>query len=216
VRWTVAALLGLVGLALVVIALSASVSRFTVSPQRIAAPSAAALTPGAEAGATSTPRSPPVLLVVPALGIRTTLSELGLNVDGTVQVPTNFAQPGWFGLGPSPGQLGSSVILGHVDDHEGPAIFFELSTLRPGDELLVVLADGSRVRFAVSTVSTYLKSQFPDALVYGSHGSSELELVTCGGAFDRSTGSYLSNVVVSSNLVSITTKTTSSGAAAPR
>jgi hypothetical protein len=95
-------------------------------------------------------------------------------------------------------------MLGHVDDHQGPAVFFELSAIQPGDEVLVVLADGSRVRFAVTSVATYLKTQFPDALVYGSYGTRKLELVTCGGSFDQSTGSYLSNVVVSSSLVSAT------------
>jgi sortase (surface protein transpeptidase) len=132
------------------------------------------------------------------------LSTLGLNRDGTVQVPTNFQEAGWFRLGPSPGQVGSAVILGHVDDRRGPAAFYRLGSLRAGDEVNVSLASGAVAHFVVKTMATYKKSNFPAQQVYGSHGSSELQLVTCGGQFDRGTGHYLSNVVAYTSLVSTT------------
>ncbi len=146
-------------------------------------------------------RSVPVSLQVPAIGLSTSLSALGLNATGTVQVPTDYDQPGWYQLGPTPGQLGSSVILGHVDTFRGPAVFFRLRTLEAGDQVEVTLADGVVVRFAVSTVAQYTKVQFPDQEVYGSQGDSGLQLVTCGGTFDSQTGHYLSNIVVYTTLV---------------
>jgi hypothetical protein len=149
-------------------------------------------------------RSTPVELDIPAIGVSVSLSQLGLNLDGTVQVPTDFQQPGWFDPGPSPGQNGSAVILGHVDSYQGPAIFFQLRTLVPGDEVDVTLADGVVAHFAVSTVAMYSKDQFPDQQVYGPHGYSALQLITCGGTFDNATGSYLSNVVAYTSLVSTT------------
>lgn len=154
----------------------------------------------------STARSVPVSLSVPAIGLTVSLSTLGLNPDGSVQVPTTIAQPGWFRLGPTPGQIGSAVILGHVDNSSGPGVFFYLRTLVAGDRVLVDLADGDVAQFAVDSVLQYPKQQFPAQRVYASHGSSTLQLVTCGGVFDHQTGSYLSNVVVYTSLVGVAPK----------
>jgi sortase (surface protein transpeptidase) len=148
-------------------------------------------------------RSTPVLLSIPAIGLSVPLSQLGLNADGTVQVPTDFQMPGWFEPGPAPGQLGSAVILGHVDSYQGPAVFFQLRTLLTGDAVDVTLADGTVAHFAVYTVVQYQKTGFPTGQVYGAHGYSALQLVTCGGVFDSQTGHYLSNIVVYTALVSI-------------
>jgi Sortase domain len=162
--------------------------------------------PGGSAGAgpqaRPVARSLPVALSIPAIGLIVSLSQLGLNSNGTVQVPTNFQEPGWYRYGPSPGQLGSAVILGHVDSYQGPAVFFRLRTLRPGDQVDVALASGVITHFVVREVAMYSKSNFPTTLVYGSHGYSALQLVTCGGVFDTQTRHYLSNIVVYTSLES--------------
>jgi len=152
-------------------------------------------------------RSVPVSLSIPAIDLSVSLSVLGLNPTGTVQVPTDYEQPGWYHLGPSPGQLGSAVILGHVDTYLGPTVFFRLRTLVAGDKITVTLADGVVADFEVDSVAMYLKTQFPAEQVYGSRGVSALQLVTCGGTFDTATGHYLSNVVVYSTLVASTPAT---------
>ena len=149
-------------------------------------------------------RSAPVALSIPAIDVDVSVSELGLNSDGTVEVPTDYDEAGWFRLGPPPGQVGSAVILGHVDSSEGPAVFFRLQSLRAGDGVEVSLADGAVARFEVTTVVMYPKEEFPARRVYGSHGYSALQLVTCGGEFDTNTGSYLSNVVAYTSLVTTT------------
>ena len=149
-------------------------------------------------------RSVPVALRIPAIGVAVSVGALGLNPDGTVEVPTNFQQPGWFRLGPAPGQLGSAVILGHVDSHRGPAVFYRLRSLRAGDQVEVSLADGVVARFVVNAVVMYPKAQFPAQRVYGSHGYSALQLVTCGGTFDTHTHHYLSNIVAYTTLAATT------------
>jgi sortase (surface protein transpeptidase) len=149
-------------------------------------------------------RSVSSTLRIPAIGLSVPLSTLGLNADGSVQVPTNTVEPGWFQYGPTPGQVGSAVILGHVDSYQGPGVFFQLRTLASGDQVFVDLTDGVTVQFTVNTVASYSKQQFPSQRVYGSHGSSALQLVTCGGTFDHQTGSYLSNVVVYTSLTGMT------------
>jgi LPXTG-site transpeptidase (sortase) family protein len=130
------------------------------------------------------------------------LGTLGLNPDLTVQVPTNYQQPGWFSLGPSPGEVGSAVIVGHVDDFKGPAVFFRLGSLKAGDKVEVSRANAVVAHFKVTSIATYPKTQFPAKQVYASHGYIALQLVTCGGAFDTRTGHYLSNVVAYTTLVS--------------
>src|ERR1700722_3642606 len=149
-------------------------------------------------------RSVPVAVRIPAIGLSVWVTQLGLNADGTVEVPTNVKAPGWFAPGPSPGQVGSAVLLGHVDSSQGPGVFFQLRTLQPGNQINVNLADGVVATFKVTSGATYQKTQFPDQQVYGSNGSSQLQLVTCGGTFDPQTGHYLSNIVVYSSFVSAT------------
>jgi sortase (surface protein transpeptidase) len=184
-----------------------------VGPQA-APPSGTGRTTSSPAGAALAvvARSTPVSLRIPAIGLAVPLSELGLNPDGTVQVPTDIQQPGWYKLGPSPGQMGSAVILGHVDSYQGPAVFFQLRSLVAGDQIQVSLADGVVATFVVITVVMYPKTQFPTQLVYASHGYSALQLVTCGGTFDTQTGHYLSNVVVYTSLVSTTPAVTATPA----
>jgi Sortase domain len=192
---------------------ASSLHRSTVTP----APRTKAVAPTGQGVAPATAAVPvvaysvPVALSIPAIGVDVSLSELGLNPTGTVQVPTDYEQPGWFDLGPSPGQMGSSVILGHVDTFQGPTIFFHLPTLQPGDQVIVTLADGAVATFDVRGVTSYLKTQFPADLVYATHGTDALQLVTCGGAFDTATGHYLSDVVVFTTLVT-STPATSAGA----
>jgi sortase (surface protein transpeptidase) len=149
-------------------------------------------------------RSVPVSIRIPAIGVSVSLSQLGLNADKSAQVPTKYEEPGWFKLGPTPGQMGSAVILGHVDDKQGPAVFFKVNTLKAGDTVDVSLTNGVVSHFVVRTVETYSKSAFPATKVYASQGYSALQLVTCGGKFDKATGHYESNVVAYTTLVSTT------------
>jgi len=142
----------------------------------------------------------PVWLSIPSIGIRTRLIHLGVNRDGTLQVPSSTAVTGWYTGSPRPGTVGSAIIAGHVDSRTGPGIFFWLRTLRPGDRVYVGRADGTMAVFTVTKVRKFAKNRFPTDAVYGPVPDAELRLITCGGIFDRSRGSYLSNVVVFARL----------------
>jgi sortase (surface protein transpeptidase) len=147
------------------------------------------------------PRSRPTHLAIPTIGVSVPLSVLTLNKNGTVNVPTNFKEPGWYNGDRSPGQKGSAVILGHVDNYHGAAVFYNLDKLKLGNRVNVTLADGRHLVFAVIGERMYKKTNFPDALVYGTRSYPALQLVTCGGIFDPSTGHYLSNIVVFTALI---------------
>jgi len=149
------------------------------------------------------PRSRPVSLTIPAMGIvDSSLVDLGKEADGTLEVPTDYGQAGWFAPGPAPGQFGPAVIAGHVDSKAGPAIFYRLGELQPGATLSVTREDGSTAEFVVDKVERYPKDAFPTATVYGDTTQrSELRLITCGGEFDSGTGHYVDNVVAYAHLL---------------
>lgn len=138
----------------------------------------------------------PVGLRIPAVGVDTGLLRLGRMDNGTIAVPDSNDFAGWYEEGPRPGQPGPAVILGHVDSQDGPAVFYDLKTLPIGSDIHVDRADGSTMTFRVSGRSQVPKTLFPTDLVYGATLEPSLRLVTCGGVFNRSAGSYLDNVIV--------------------
>jgi hypothetical protein len=160
---------------------------------------------GSSAHGPSLPRSLPVAVDIPAIGVDSKLLHLGLNSDGTIQVPsleTSAGEAAWYKYSATPGQIGSSVIEGHLDSYQGPAVFFRLGALRPGDTVNVTLADGVTAVFRVTGVRDYVKSRFPAKAIYGATDFAALRLITCGGAFDYATGHYLSSTVVFASLSS--------------
>jgi len=140
--------------------------------------------------------APPVRIEIAAIGVRAPVIRLGLNRDGTLEVPTDFGDTGWWSGGSRPGEPGPAVIAGHVDGRTGPAVFFRLGRLRAGDPIVIVRRDGTRVRFRVQRAARYRKAAFPTARVYGATRGPTLRLITCSGAFDRASGHYLDNTVV--------------------
>ena len=170
------------------------------------APGAPPRAPGFEVGelperiAASGPGAVPVRLVIPAIGVTTPLVRLGLEPGGEMAVPSEYGRAGWFAEGPAPGQVGPAVIAGHVDSRSGPAVFYRLRDLRPGDQVRVVRADGSRLRFVVEGARSYPKHGFPTDAVFGPVPAAALRLITCAGDFDRARGSYRDNLVVFARL----------------
>jgi Sortase domain len=169
---------------------------------------AAAGTIGLTAGHAQGPslrRSMPVSVDIPAIGVNSRLLDLGVSSDGTIQVPSLYTEAdeaAWYKYSATPGQIGASVIEGHVDSYRGPAVFFRLGALRPGDRVDVRLADGVTGVFRITSVRQYLKFRFPAKAIYGATGYAALRLITCGGVFDYATGHYLSSTVVFASLVS--------------
>jgi sortase (surface protein transpeptidase) len=203
----IAAVLLLCGLlALSVAACGFAIARGDARPATpLGKPSFAPVPPGKRApvpSATAIQAAPmPVSLVIPAIGISTSLIQLGLTASGQLQVPASTAVAGWYTGSPRPGATGAAVIAGHIDSYQGPGVFFRLRLMRPGQRVYVRRADGSVAVFQVTAVHTYLKSQFPTDGVYGATPNSQLRLITCGGTFDPATGHYLSNVIVYATLV---------------
>jgi Sortase domain len=177
---------------------SAPLVRIPSAPSPVAAPVVRTVTPVWLETMQQTAR--PVWLTVPAIGVRAAVIDLGLNRNGTLQVPGSTTVVGWYTGSPRPGAIGSAVIAGHVDSRAGPGVFFWLRAMHRGQRIYVKRADGTLAVFKVTSVRMYAKDKFPTAAVYGPVPDAELRLITCGGTFDESRGTYLSNVVVFARL----------------
>ncbi len=143
---------------------------------------------------------------LPAKGVDAPIEPLAENPDGTVAVPalsTPF-MTSWFDEGPAPGQRGPAALFGHVDTaFVGPAVFYRLGDLRPGDTVSVTRADHRIAVFGVERVAIFPKDAFPTEAVYGPTPEPELRLITCGGPFDGFAHTYLDNVVVFARLIAV-------------
>ncbi len=151
--------------------------------------------------------SEPVSISIPGIGVDNAIMELGLEDDGTMEVPPHApfseSQAGWYRHSPTPGQFGPSVVVGHVDsEQDGPSVFFELDTLAPGDQISIPRADGVTAVFAVDRTEQYQKDAFPTLEVFGDIDHAGLRLITCGGVFDNDEREYEDNIVVYAHLVS--------------
>ncbi len=150
------------------------------------------------------PPSRPANLAIDIIGVSSGLMDLGLEADGTVSVPSGDADApaGWYTGSPTPGELGSSVILGHVNSTQtGIGVFYRLHELADTDQVSVTRENGTVAEFQVYRVDTYDKPSFPTAEVYGNADRAELRLITCGG-FDPSTGEFNQNTVAYAYLIS--------------
>ncbi|MCK8676955.1 class F sortase [Streptomyces lichenis] len=157
------------------------------------------------AAADPLPPAAPYRVRIPDLKVDAPLMRLGLASDGSLEVPpaANRNIAGWYAEGPAPGAEGAAVLAGHVDNDQGPAVFYSLGTLRKGHRVEVDRADGRTAVFTVDAVEVYDNDAFPDDKVYGGADRAELRVITCGGAFDRRSGGYQANVVAFGHLIGV-------------
>lgn len=199
-----------IGVAAAAVVLTAGVAGCSSGSDKPSAPASSQPAASQAAAKSAKPfkgKSMPVRLTIPRLKVNAPVEAVGLAPDGTVQTPaldeTNMT--GWYKNGPTPGQVGPAVILGHVDTAKtGPSVFFKLRQLKAGDSVSVKRKDGSTATFAVQKLQDVSKKQFPTKKVYGDLSYSGLRLITCGGAFDKAKGSYENNIIVFAKLTSTT------------
>ncbi|MGW3662801.1 class F sortase [Streptomyces sp. NPDC005141] len=141
---------------------------------------------------------------IPSMGVQAPVVARGLDRRGGIDPPP-YGQPGvvgWYAAGAKPGAAGTALMVGHVDTETRPAVFYKLSAVKPGDTVRVVRDDGTVAEFTVDDVQVLARDHFDAQQAYGERqsGRAELRLITCGGTFDRTSGSYTANVIVSAYL----------------
>ncbi|WP_443060383.1 class F sortase [Streptomyces sp. NBC_00459] len=154
-----------------------------------------------ESASPALPPSQPLRIRIPAIGVNAPLTGLGLTPTGSLDVPPAEREDlaGWYEAGTTPGESGTAIVAGHVDNADGPSVFYRLGALEKGVAIEVERLDGSTARFTVDAVEVYDTKDFPDEKVYGAAKRAELRVITCGGRYSRSTG-YQGNVVVFAHL----------------
>jgi LPXTG-site transpeptidase (sortase) family protein len=205
--WITAIVVVAVVVALIVVRIPLGVSDVVagtfVNPSASAAPDASAsASPGTanalcffEPCGRSDLTGPPTYLRIPSINVKTSLEDLVVDGKQVLQPPKTYEKAGWWTQGVVPGDPGPAVIAGHVDSKRGPAVFYDLKSLRAGD-LVEVDRGGQVVTFEVYEVEKYPKNNFPTAKVYKPTPGAELRLITCGGLFDEARLSYRDNIVV--------------------
>lgn len=152
--------------------------------------------------ATALSRSAPTRIAIPAIGVSAPIMSVGLATDGAIGTPPldqrNLA--GWYAGGPSPGETGPAIIVGHVDGPSGESVFYHLDSLKPGNTVRVTRADGKVAVFTIYSVAYYPKGKFPGTQVYGNDGRPDLRLITCGGPYLGGEAGYADNVVAYASL----------------
>ncbi|MFF3291327.1 class F sortase [Streptomyces sp. NPDC003023] len=158
--------------------------------------------PSAAPSAAGLPRSAPTRLVIPQIGVDAPFTDLAIGPSGALDPPPadDVNLVGWFAAGVSPGEPGTSIIAGHVDTAASPAVFAELSELKPGHRFGVRRADGTTARFVVDAVESHHKDDFPDERVYADTPDAQVRLITCSGSYDRKAKDYTENLVVFAHL----------------
>jgi LPXTG-site transpeptidase (sortase) family protein len=146
-------------------------------------------------------RSEPTELSIPDVAIQTSLLTVGRNADNTIKVPDSYETAGWYKHSPTPGEIGPTIIVGHVDSYRGPAVFWRLSQMQPMQLVKIKRADGQTVTYQVTDVKQFDQNNFPTNEVYGNITHAGLRLITCGGVYNRSTNSYSHNTVVYATMV---------------
>ncbi|WP_460071686.1 class F sortase [Streptomyces sp. YKOK-I1] len=201
--WGVIALVLLTGLALI----RNGSGEFDIGPPQ----PAAAAAPDSRASAGAFGRAPAALafaqpdrVTIPAISVNAPVMPVGLDADGWVGAPPpedpNLA--GWFTGGVSPGEKGTAVVVGHVDNKLGPAVFYGLGALKKGNRVEVTRQDGRTAVFEIYGIEVFAKNNFPGDRVYASKGAPELRVITCGGGFSKANG-YDGNVVAFARLVEV-------------
>ncbi|WP_407549229.1 class F sortase [Streptomyces sp. Pv4-95] len=202
-NWGVLALVGLTGFAMV---------RYGLSDQADGPPqpggAATSLSPAAgprdASGPPPLPRSAAARVTIPAIKVSAPMVPLGLDKDGWVAAPPaeDPDLAGWYRGGPAPGENGTAIVVGHVDNFSGPAVFYGLGALKKGHTVRVTRKDGRTAIFEVYGVRVFAKDSFPTEEVYGSTGRPELRVLTCGGGYSANAG-YAGNVVVFARMTAV-------------
>ncbi|MFC5775586.1 class F sortase [Ectobacillus antri] len=142
----------------------------------------------------------PTKISIPRLSLEAQVVPVQLTTDGAMEVPKDVKKVGWYALGAAPGEIGTAVLAGHVDNYIGPGIFFYLKRIRLGDEIMVYGEDGKKLTFTVFKKEVYPFNQAPVEEIFSAADGKYLNIITCDGRYDRRTENHEKRLVVYTKL----------------
>ena len=145
------------------------------------------------------PNTSPTRLLIPRIGVNARIEARGLDANRNIETPNDFRDVAWFDQGPTPGQHGNALINGHVDWWTGSAVFTRLGEVRPGDAVIVIRGDGTRLSFKVTGRRT-VGAGARVASLFAPSPVANLTLITCTGVWDPLILSDTQRLLVSATL----------------
>ncbi len=145
----------------------------------------------------------PTYLTIPNAKVNTNIIEVGITREGNLDVPGNYTEVGWYKYGTRPGEIGSAVLDGHVDNGGSiPGPFKHLRDLKIGDDIYVSMSDGKILHYKVTVSEVHATDKFPAEKVFHETGDKYLKIITCHGKFVPSLKTYNQRLIVTAVLVS--------------
>ena len=141
------------------------------------------------------PTAPPAVILIPSLDVHRPIEPVGTDRSGHLDLPQNLWNAGWYKGGPVPGAPGAAVIEGHAGYPNAPLLFGKLRLLHAGDQIVVVLSDGSRRLFVVDSLTVWAAGSGPPGMGEP-YGPARLTLITCTGPFDDHYKTYADRLAV--------------------
>ncbi|UOQ49840.1 class F sortase [Gracilibacillus caseinilyticus] len=143
----------------------------------------------------------PAAISIPAIDVSAAIEHVGKLSNGQMGVPEQDENVGWYEFGAKPGEQGSAVMAGHVDNKTGPAVFYHLEDMKEGDKIHITNVEGEQLTFEVYQTKSYPKDEAPISEVFGYTAARTLKLITCTGEFLDNVGTHENRLVVSAQLV---------------
>lgn len=147
------------------------------------------------------PSEKPARIIIPSLNIDASIQHVGVNAKGSMASPNNFSDVGWYKYGTTPGDVGSAVIAGHLDNGLGiGGVFKDLERLTPNDDIYIVTESGARLHFVVSHIQEYPYTEVPLEVVFNQKDMERLNLITCTGIWISKEKTYDKRLIVFTEL----------------
>lgn len=125
----------------------------------------------------------PRTISIPSLNVHARVLQMSVGNDGAIEAPAGIWDAGWYDGSAKPGQTGNAFIDGHVSGPTMPAVFKELKNIKSGVEIEIERGDGSKLTYAVTSVSTQKLKDINMSKVLAGPGGESLTIMTCGGDY---------------------------------
>lgn len=144
----------------------------------------------------------PKTIVIESVQINAAIVPLGVDKDGSLDVPESWTEAGWYKDGANPGEKGNMIINGHYDDNFGrPAAFWGLKNVHTGDKVSIVDRFGRKYEYQITSQMLVGINDPNRSKIYDDGNGAEITLITCGGVWIPGIATYDKRLVLKGSLI---------------